>query len=319
MKDGAGKHYLETAVDPGMNDVVAVAYSDQRPIKSVSTSEFNDRAGYNISKRRVNRWNKEMEELSTTVPSSKVADMPSFEAHIRGYLAVLPLLLHHRALKGYRSMRFFRYQGKQKAIEHVCDVVAPKDKLVVVGFGNWNNNGAGISRKCSGPVKEIRHCLSRRRNVLFKNIDEYKTSCTCHKCFNRLVNMKAASVRVKITKEGKREKELVQGNKVHKVLHCRNSVGSAPEEGRCGTTWNRDANAAQNLLLLLQVWMRGEERPEVFCKPHRNTIPCEAIVSCGANFWSRKDRVDETSVIHEAFIQLKRYGMKSSKEKARCS
>ena len=82
-------------------------------------------------------------------------------------------------------------------------------------------------------------------------------------------------MRVKINKEGVRETALVKGNKVHKVLHCRNSVGSAPSV-RCGTTWNRDVNAAKNMLLLLQVWIKGDPRPAAFCKPHKNTVPVEA-------------------------------------------
>ena len=61
--------------------------------------------------------------------------------------------------------------------------------------------------------------------------------------------------------------------KVHKVLHCHNSV--------CGATWtavlqycsNRDANAAKNLLLLLDAWMDGRERPLPF---RRDTVSPEA-------------------------------------------
>ena len=37
------------------------------------------------------------------------------------------------------------------------------------------------------------------------------------------------------------EKVVVSSNMVHKVLHCHNSV--------CGATWNRDVNAAKNILL----------------------------------------------------------------------
>ena len=116
-------------------------------------------------------------------------------AHVRGYLSVLRQLLEHRATRGYRSMRFFRYVGKQKTVEKVCDMIAPRDKIVVVGFGNWSNSGCGISRRCSGPVKEIRQRLSnaRRSNVMFKNVDEFKSSCTCNTCC--LTNIKASSRR----------------------------------------------------------------------------------------------------------------------------
>ena len=173
-------------------------------------------------------------------------------------------------------MRFFRYVGKQKAIEEVCDMIAPRDTPTIVGFGNWSNQGNGISRPCSGPVKEIRKKLSQRGNVLFKNIDERNTSCTCHGCFERLVNMKANSVRWRRGQIGQlgvsvKEKVMVKNVKVHKILHCCNSVGSAPSV-RCGTTWNRDVNASKNILLLLMTWVAGQERPAAFCVPSKNKI-----------------------------------------------
>ena len=172
-------------------------------------------------------------------------------------------------------MHFLRQVGKQKAIEAVCDMVAPRDKLTVVGFGNWSNNGTGISRRCSGPIREIRQVLSRRPNVLYTNIDEHKTSCVCSECFERLVNMKADTVkRRRVSDGGGQSNVVVNGQRVHKVLHCCNSVGSAAQKQCCGATWNRDVNAAKNMLMLLQVWMRGAERPTAFCRT--NTVSSEA-------------------------------------------
>lgn len=262
---------LETGVDPGMTDIVTCAFSDGRTA-AVSSAAFGQTAGYATSRRRVKAWNAQTDAATTAIPPSKVGDLHAFEAHVRGYLAALPELLAHRFSRGYRSMRFFRYRGKQKAIEMVCDVVAPRDKLVVVGFGDWSNNGSGISRPCSGPMKEIRQRLAARPNVLFKNVCEFRTSCTCNGCFEKLVNMKADTVRFKTAAGGTKERRVVEGNKVHKVLHCRNSVGSSPSKARCGATWNRDVNAAKNILLLLRKWVNGEQRPEVFCRSPKNTI-----------------------------------------------
>ena len=108
--------------------------------------------------------------------------------------------------------------------------------------------------------------LSRKNNVLFKNIDEKYTSCKCHNCFERMVNMRASSVVYKKTFEGKWEKGVKRDNRVHKVLHCRNSVGSAPNE-RCGTTWDatRDVKATPPRTFSCQKWINGERRPQAFC------------------------------------------------------
>ena len=262
---------LEVGVDPGMTDIVTVANSDG-VVKSFSSSRFSMEAGYHTSARRVKSWNDETEALVTSIPSSKVASMVELEAHIRVYLSVLPALLASRFTRGYRSMRFFRYNGKQKAIQKVCDLIAPKDRTVVVGFGDWTNNGSGISRPCSGPIREIRHCLKSRPNVLYKNVDEFRTSCTCHGCHSRLSNMKADSVRLRRSKEGETIRKEVKNTKVHKVLHCRNSVGVKPGMARCGATWNRDVNASKNILMLLKLWIAGLERPSTFTRTSKNTV-----------------------------------------------
>jgi hypothetical protein len=78
--------------------------------------------------------------------------------------------------------------------------------------------------------------------------------------------MKADSVRLSRTKEGETIRKEVKNNKVHKVLHCRNSVGVEPVLARCGATWNRDVNASKNILFLLELWIMGDERPPMFSR-----------------------------------------------------
>ena len=262
--------FLDVGVDPGMSDIVTIANSDGI-VQSFSSARFSMEAGYHTSARRVKKWNAETEALVASIPSSKVTSMTELEAHIRAYLSALPALLASRFKRGYRSMRFFRFSGKQKTIDRVCDMIAPKDRIVIVGFGDWSNNGAGISRPCSGPIREIRQCLARRPNVLFKNIDEHRTSCTCHGCFARLANMKANSVKFNRVDGIKIRKE-VKNTKVHKVLHCCNSVGVEPVTVRCGATWNRDVNASKNILMLLEFWIKGYERPPMFTRASKNTV-----------------------------------------------
>jgi len=51
--------------------------------------------------------------------------------------------------------------------------------------------------------------------------------------------------------------------KVHKVLHCRNSA-LCPLKDRKETTWNRDVNAAKNILMLGLFEVLGYARPDAF-------------------------------------------------------
>lgn len=274
-----GLHVLDVGVDPGMTDIVTTADSDHN-VRSFSSARFSKEAGYTTSRHRTHRWNAETASLVASIPPSTVTSMVDIEAHVRAYLIALPKLLESRFTKGYRSMRFLRYQGKQRAIEKVCDLIAPPGRTVIVGFGNWSNNGSGIRRSCSGPIREIRQRLSRRHNVHFKNIDEKYTSCTCHGCFARLTNMRADTVCMKVDKDGEVIRKEIKNIKVHKVLHCRTSVGSEPIPARCGATWNRDVNASKNILMLLELWIVGLERPKPFMKTviaKTNTVSAEAL------------------------------------------
>ena len=124
-------------VDPGMTDIATVAFSSGGGTQSFSSSHFSHKAGYKTSKRRTDKWNVETSELVKSIPTSMTTSMDGLERHVQAYLGALPTLLQHRTNKGYRSMRFFRYVGKQKAIEEVCDMIAPRDTPTIVGFGKW--------------------------------------------------------------------------------------------------------------------------------------------------------------------------------------
>ncbi len=175
-------HGRVVGVDPGVTDVVTVATVDGRVI-SYSSAQYYQKAGFNVSRRRTEKWNAQTKVLVEGIPSPRVPTLEEFEKHATACLAALPKLLKHRRDCGYRSMRFFRYCMKQAAVQELCDFVAPRDKAVVVAFGDWDSNSAStgcIRRKHSGPIVELRRQLARRPNVLFWNVDEIRTSQTCH-------------------------------------------------------------------------------------------------------------------------------------------
>lgn len=243
------------AVDPGLTDVATVASIDGS-VTSYSSAKYYDRAKVFLSQRRIKKWNAETLQGVLTIPKKHTSSLDRLKEHIKSYLMYLPILLKDRAKKGYRAMRFLRYIHKKQALNEICDFIAPKNKITVLGFGNWTGpKGSPIKRRCAGPLQEIKLQLKGRDNVFFVNVHERRTSITCHNCLCRLCNMKAVSV-----KKGKNE-TLVK-SKIHKVLHCRNSQSDSLSH--CGTTWNRDANASKNILMLLMYQVLDWPRPDVF-------------------------------------------------------
>lgn len=259
----SGPHTRFCGVDGGFTDVVTAAWTDGKTT-SYSSARYYEAAHYNVSRRRVEAWNRGTEALAREVPSAATCDMERLLDHTQTYILLLPKMLEHRALHGYRNMRFLRYQGKQRAIQDICDTLAPPGVPTVIGFGDWSGgHSSPISRRCAGPLQEIKHELAARENVELHSIGEYKTSITCHCCWGKLQNMKATSI--KVNKDGTREAQ--PRHKIHKVLHCKPSGLGDVTISRCGHTWNRDVNAAKNMLMLLMLQRKGWQRPDPFCRP----------------------------------------------------
>ena len=146
--------------------------------------------------------------------------------------------------------------------------------MTVVGFGDFSLKGSPVRRKTCGPLQDLRRHLRERDNVFFMDVDEHRTSVTCHDCHCTLVNMQALSARKKRTQPtgalhqqgwaAANYEVTTTRTKVHKVLHC----CSNDKQGKscCGTTWNRDVNASKNMLCLTLCMMQGQERPSAFCR-----------------------------------------------------
>ena len=157
-------------------------------------------------------------------------------------------------------MRFLRFGKRKQLIEEICDFIAPEGKPTVVGFGDWKpGNKSPISRRTCGPLEDIKRTLNKRAHVYLVFIDEFRTSIMCHRCHCRLSNMKAITTR---TKDGEKTTTTVPVN-VHKVLHCKTSVGGA---NCCKTTWNRDVNGSKNMLMKTMLHLYGWELPEAFVR-----------------------------------------------------
>ena len=262
---------LKVSIDPGGDDVVT-AYRSDGTIWHFSSKQYYEETKVFASNKKTYIWNQETIELVRSIATPETIDHSNMILHVKSYLKALPELLAHRWNRGYRALRFLRYQAKQKVIQKICDgIVVDNTRNCIVGFGDWKGFGSSpISRRCCGPLQEIKLELIRRENVAFISIDEYKTSITCHCCHQPLVNMKAMITNIKRNADGEKTRRTYHG-RVHKVLHCKNSMHNVAEGERCKTTWNRDVNAAKNIMTLLMHELYSWARPSVFLRSDKKS------------------------------------------------
>jgi hypothetical protein len=255
-------------IDPGVSAVVTGIDSNGSIIKYTS-SRYYEKSKVYCTGRMISKWNAETADIVSAMPSSKTCNLELLKDFARVYLQRIEVLLQNRMDKGYRNARFMRFVNKQKALNDICDLIAPPGANTIVGFGNWRGVGnTPISRRCSGPVSQIKKCLCDRTHVKLLEIDEFRTSCRCSCCHQPMVNMRAFTNKRKFGElEFSRSETPV---KIHSVLHCTNS-DCALNGVRMGTM-NRDVNGCRNIHMLLRCRLDGNERPEAF-RRQPNTVP----------------------------------------------
>lgn len=257
--------------DPGFTDVVNTFNKCGNVVTdmSFSAARYYHEAGFNASKLVTEKLLKGTETDTQDFPSPKTADLEAMRLHVSVYLAVHVKLHRHRHEKKFRDMRFMRFRGKQKTIVAIARAIAPEDGVLnIVGFGNWGGgHGSCVSRRAAGPLQELKLLLKNRRDVIFIDIDEFRTSITCNCCKSSMRNMRAISY-------NRRTLAATPNRvKVHSVFHCysrtcakrkgtANGCDVKDDIGRARrTTWNRDANAARNIFDLTMCLIKGVPRP----------------------------------------------------------
>lgn len=188
-------------------------------------------------------------------------------------LCRLDYMLQFFMQKGYRAMRFTRFQGQQRAINAmVKDLTGRCGARTLIGFGDFGNRDpSGFLKKCpAGPVKKLVRALSQKASVVM--VDEFRSSKLCAQC-EQHAELKAMrglpSTRV-LRRYALGEGEEA-GNGAAAVGHGQHVGGSRQliavysvrfcSKKDCNARVNRDVNAARNMLALLEASLQNDRPP----------------------------------------------------------
>ena len=245
------------AVDPGRIDLVTcVSYNNEGKQRQAhySNGEYREKIGSARASNKRRTWlenDNHLQDELTALPTAKTASTQQLTLHITELFRIIDSVLEHSFRSRVRCLKFTQFGRKQKVMHDICERICTSeddDRQVVVAFG------AGMFSSCSkghcpGPVKGVRTALRRRRGVAVVNVNEDYSSQLCSECYQKLEPMYGES----------------GGEAIHSVRRC--VTANCPR-----TLWNRDINAALNILHIFLYEASYGERPKVFSRTYQTRL-----------------------------------------------
>ncbi|KAK1944085.1 hypothetical protein P3T76_003997 [Phytophthora citrophthora] len=249
----------------------------QERIVAISTHAYRHLARMNdfrLSYEKLKKREPWYAALVRAMPSFKTANYDLYWDRLHFFWLHVRFLLAFSAEQAFLQWRFTQDRAKMAALTTLATRIVPKpSKRVCIAYGDWSRRD-GIRGHPTGPVKGFVEALKMRAMVI--PMDEYRTSLTCSCCHKRLKqtrlfnNVKRkddeADVRAKDNPSPKELKEIAEMSKFRNpklasrkiVLRCSRNVLRCTN--RCCTVnfWNRDVNAARNMLELLLSRLKGK-------------------------------------------------------------
>jgi hypothetical protein len=215
-----------------------------------SRGRFYRECGYHKRTRLTKEWseaNPRIKEFGEKVPSSKVADLVSYLERVRFCLAYLDDLFSFYSSKRMKRLKWSTYIRRQQTYEKITKSLTGGHKRTIVAYGDASFTSSARGN-VAVPTSTLRRKISSRCRVV--EIDEFRTSLLCCSCHSEMKGL------VVDGEEG--------GKGIYGVRRCINSA--CPR-----TLWNRDVNAAVNILRLFLHQVKGEGRPEPFTRNKNST------------------------------------------------
>ena len=183
-----------------------------------------------------------MAEYMFNKPSRKTTDLNDIKNYIRYRCENLSKLADYwiDPLNKQRTRRFEAYKVRMKYFD---SLIAKLRKYKKIFIGDFKNRQRMKYGQKIGPICYfINFCI--RNHLAIEKIDEFRTSVLCHKCNSRLSNFDC--------------KTGIINDKPEFCKHKRCKV--------CKLNYNRDENAAINILRLGLQQMKGEIRQDEFSR-----------------------------------------------------
>lgn len=253
-------------IDPNMSDLIYCGSKDENGKLQTFRYTQNQRRletrmkkyskiRDNVSKETVIE-NQPIKEIETKLKdyNSKTTNYEKFKEYCIEKNKVNSKLFNHYQQEFYKKFRLNAFTNSQKSERKMIQNFSKK-------FGNPENTiyVMGDYDKGSYHMKGVEPVICKKFRRIFKNagyktflVNEYKTSMLCNCCHNELETFKEIP-----SKKPKRKGET---EICHGLLRCQ-SV-----KPKCEIIHNRDKNAVQNMLEIVNSVFTLGKRPHVFCR-----------------------------------------------------
>ena len=233
------------------------------------------------SETKINNQTIKQIESTLSVLNSKTVNYEEFKKYVTEKNKVNKILYEHYQQEFFRKFKLNKYinmlKSEVKMIENFKDKFGTPDKVIIV-FGDHD--------KGSHNMRGLEPSICKKFRRIFKNagykvflVNEFRTSKLCNCCHQELDKfLTRASNKPKDKKKNK--KILVNGLLKHIVSNPEGELNQIP---LCTIIHNRDKNAVQNMLYIVEHIKKTGLRPEAYTRKEldtkTNSSPCKTLIN----------------------------------------
>jgi len=260
--------FCSTKTDEG--DVKTFRYTQDQKRKETKEKKYRNirnelKTTVKIDGKTPQEWENELSNYN-----KKSLNLDTFKAYLQKKSEVNTKLLSFYEDRIFRKLKWDGFMNRKRSEQTMINRFGsvfgnPKD--VIIGFGDWEQRKQ-MKYKEPTKGKGMRE-LFRKAGYEVYLVDEFRTSCRCHKCegecstFRECVN----------PRPWKKNETILR----HGLLMCKTCLG----------LWNRDVNSSLNIHRIVEHHANGKRRPEYLCRQSKK------------EFVSTTTSVVQNQIVHE--------------------